>query len=323
MRPRAWERATARRSCVQKGAARRPGARSQASQPSRQSTKPKPYCFSLFPGASTRRCRRRPLGLHTRLSVGCNAISTSSLAHRSKAGQRAPVASAHLRWSVVFRRALRTVRGEFRVRLIVRGLLALLSHQAESWRSRGNAPSLPVDVMDKADAVQSRLRLFPPGRIIFYCQAAAVLSLFSQNPDGHPVVAGWGLITSCRVLCVNRNGRVMSEHAELKATRRDLPRARAEPGVAQAGCRSPRPLGSPAIPILLGVRGWAHPPGLRRSSGGIAEADHLSPVGATLHKQLSSHSRRGAIAPDPEVITDGAKRTQESLGVLGRFETGA
>ena len=73
-----WERATARRNCAHNGAARRPGARSQSSQPSRQSTSPKPYCFSLFPGVSTSRCRRRPLGLHTRVRVGWRATSTSS-----------------------------------------------------------------------------------------------------------------------------------------------------------------------------------------------------------------------------------------------------
>ena len=36
-----------------------------------------------------------------------------------------------------------------------------------------------------------------------------------------------------------------------------------------------------------------------RSLGGIAQADHLSPAGVTVHKQLTSRSRRGAIAPDP------------------------
>jgi hypothetical protein len=55
-------------------------------------------------------------------------------------------------------------------------------------------------------------------------------------------------------------------------------------------------------------------------SGSRTEANHFSPTGVPLHQQLSSHSSRRARTPDPEVITDCAKRPEEALGVLGRFE---
>ena len=67
-------------------AARRTGARCRSNQPSHQSTRPKPYCLALVPGASTSRWRRRPFGHQRRVSVGCNASSTSSCRYRSALG---------------------------------------------------------------------------------------------------------------------------------------------------------------------------------------------------------------------------------------------
>src|SRR5712692_7640654 len=69
-RPRCLERIAALRTCSQNMSAVRPVATRPSNQPSRQSTKPKPYTFRLSPGASTRRCPRRPFRDQTRVRVG-------------------------------------------------------------------------------------------------------------------------------------------------------------------------------------------------------------------------------------------------------------
>jgi hypothetical protein len=83
IRPRERDRATARRSWATSGTARRPSASAKSSQPSRQSTSPKPYCLALLPGAWTRRWPALPLRDQTRVRVGCRATSTSSCRYRS------------------------------------------------------------------------------------------------------------------------------------------------------------------------------------------------------------------------------------------------
>ena len=64
-------------------------ARAQSNQPSRQSTRPKPYALAVGPGRLHQALPPAPLRHHTRVRVGCRATSTSSCRYRSAPGSSA------------------------------------------------------------------------------------------------------------------------------------------------------------------------------------------------------------------------------------------
>jgi len=55
-------------------------------------------------------------------------------------------------------------------------------------------------------------------------------------------------------------------------------------------------------------------------SGGCSETNYLSPRRMSLLQQLPSSGGGRCIAPNPEVVADGAERSQETLSLIRRFE---